>query len=56
MPRRKIAFLPNHYYHIYNRGIDKRPIFQEEANYIFLLRLLKKYGIPHGSQSPDPRR
>ncbi|MCP4360480.1 MAG: transposase [Chloroflexi bacterium] len=45
MPRRKLAFLPGHYYHIYNRGVDKRPIFHEADNYIFLLHRLKKYAL-----------
>jgi putative transposase len=30
------------YYHIYNRGISKSPIFREEANYLFILRKMKE--------------
>ena len=31
------------YYHIYNRGISKSPIFREEANYLFVLGKIKEY-------------
>jgi putative transposase len=30
------------YYHIYNRGISKSPIFREENNYLFVLRKIKE--------------
>jgi REP element-mobilizing transposase RayT len=30
------------YYHIYNRGISKSPIFREESNYLFVLRKIKE--------------
>ncbi len=42
MPRRKIQFAPGHYYHIYNRGAGRQPIFVEEKNYLYLLHLLKQ--------------
>jgi putative transposase len=35
--------LPGHYYHVYNRGVDRRPIFAEDENYLFLLRRAKAY-------------
>lgn len=31
------------YYHIYNRGINKQPIFFDEANYLYFLQQFKKY-------------
>ena len=43
MPRRKMGFAKGHYYHIFNRGADKRAIFHEKENYLFLLRRVKKY-------------
>jgi REP element-mobilizing transposase RayT len=43
MPRRATNFAPGHYYHIYNRGAHKQPIFRETENYLYLLRLLKDY-------------
>ena len=35
--------LPGHYYHVYNRGVDHRPIFASDENYLFLLRRAKAY-------------
>lgn len=43
MPRRKLGFAKGHYYHIFNRGTDKRTIFHEKENYLLLLRQVKKY-------------
>jgi len=31
------------YYHIYNRGVEKRKIFTNEDNYYFLLRRIKEF-------------
>ena len=42
MPARKLKFLANRYYHIYNRGVNHGAIFFLEDNYTYLLRLLKK--------------
>jgi REP element-mobilizing transposase RayT len=46
MPRRLIPFVPNTYYHIYNRGNNREKIFFEQANYLYFLRGLKKYIQP----------
>jgi putative transposase len=43
MARRKVSFLPGHYYHIYNRGANREQIFRNEENYVFLLRKIKSY-------------
>ncbi len=43
MSRRRVRFAQGQYYHIYNRGIGRQPIFREEDNYLFVLRLVKKY-------------
>ncbi len=43
MPRRDIAFLPGHYYHLYNRGANRETLFLNDANFILSLRLLKRY-------------
>jgi REP element-mobilizing transposase RayT len=32
-----------HYYHVYNRGVNRQPIFAREENYHFLLRRIKQY-------------
>ena len=31
------------YYHIYNRGVEKRKIFASDENYRFLLRRIKEF-------------
>ena len=43
MPRRKVQFAQGQFYHIYNRGAGRQPIFQEAENYLFLLRRVKEY-------------
>jgi putative transposase len=37
-----MPFLANHYYHIYNRGVNHALIFFQDENYRYLLRLLKE--------------
>ncbi len=39
-------FLPDRFYHIYNRGNNRENIFIEEKNYHYFLNLLKKYISP----------
>jgi REP element-mobilizing transposase RayT len=43
MRPRRPAYLPSHYYHIYNRGANREPIFQDEDNYLFILSKIKRY-------------
>ena len=46
MARRTIQFLPENYYHIYNRGNNQQEIFLEDENYRhFLKRLVHYYNI-----------
>ena len=40
---RKVQFVQGCYYHIYNRGVDRQPIFRTVENYLFLLRRVKRY-------------
>ncbi|OGY41527.1 MAG: hypothetical protein A2Y67_04320 [Candidatus Buchananbacteria bacterium RBG_13_39_9] len=40
---RKINFSNNEYYHIYNRGTDKRDIFLDEDDYLRFLLSLKEF-------------
>lgn len=42
MAKRNIPFLPNHYYHVYNRGAHKADIFRSDADYIMLLNLIQE--------------
>jgi len=43
MPRRDVPFLPNQYYHFYNRGNNRQAVFFERDNYLYFLRGLKRY-------------
>jgi len=36
----------SYYYHLYNRGNNKENIFIEDANYLYFLKLVKKYILP----------
>jgi putative transposase len=45
MPRRDLTFQPGHYYHLYNRGNDRRLIFFEQENYLYFLRLIRRHLI-----------
>jgi putative transposase len=36
-------FIPEAYYHVYNRGVEKRVIFLDDQDYTVFLGLLKKY-------------
>jgi putative transposase len=42
MPYRQDAFAPGNIYHVYNRGINKMPIFTCPDNYVYLLRKVKR--------------
>lgn len=39
-------YIENGYYHIYNRGINKQPIFHDEQDYAVFLSYLKTYLLP----------
>lgn len=47
MPRRTAPFLPDQYYHLYNRGNNRQKIFFERDNYLYFLQGIKKYIVPH---------
>lgn len=38
-----MKYLINHYYHIYNRGINHQVIFQTRRHYLFFLQKVKNY-------------
>jgi putative transposase len=42
MAKRNIPFLPNHYYHVYNRGAHKADIFRSDADYVMLLNIIQE--------------
>jgi putative transposase len=35
--------LADHYYHVYNRGCNRKPIFANAGNYLFLLRRTRSF-------------
>ena len=43
MPQRGAVFAAGEYYHIFNRGVGRNPIFFTPANYEYCLRLVKRY-------------
>ena len=50
-------FVENGYYHLYNRGVEKRNIFLDEHDYAVFLSLLKRYldpTIAYKGSDPHP--
>lgn len=43
MSKRNVEFTTGAYYHLYNRGADRRKIFYEEADYLNVIRRMKSY-------------
>ena len=39
----KINYTPGHYYHIYNRGVNRQPIFFAKRNWGFFIERLREY-------------
>jgi REP element-mobilizing transposase RayT len=49
VPQRGQVFAKDHYYHIYNRGADRAPIFFNDQNYGHCLDLVARYRQPYGA-------
>ncbi len=43
MPARKVAFAQGEYYHIYNRGAGRLPIFRQAVDFEFVLGRMQQY-------------
>lgn len=43
MPNKKVQFVNEEYFHVYNRGVDKRKIFRDEKDHFKFLRNLKDF-------------
>ncbi|MGZ6005631.1 MAG: transposase [Candidatus Saccharimonadales bacterium] len=52
MPSKNVVkiFEPNSYYHIYNRGVAKQPIFQDSKDKDYFLSLLNRHLDPDNQQ------
>lgn len=48
-------YLENGYYHIYNRGVEKRVIFLDQQDYSVFLSYLKEYLLPKNEKELDER-
>lgn len=49
MPQRGEVFAKGHYYHIYNRGVDRAPMFFNDQNYDYCLNLVARYRQTYGA-------
>lgn len=58
MPSRNIvkAYAPDSYYHVYNRGVEKRRIFLDDQDHGVFLNLLKRYLAGQEERDPSGRR
>ncbi len=45
------SYVENSYYHLYNRGVEKRIIFQDSQDYAVFLNYLKEYLLPKDEQN-----
>lgn len=43
MPKRNLPLVSDYYYHIFNRGVEKRNIFQDNRDYNRFLKMLNYY-------------
>jgi REP element-mobilizing transposase RayT len=43
MASRNTPFAPGEIYHCYNRGVDKRTIFEDQQDYVYFLKMLRNF-------------
>ena len=43
MASREYAFAPGEIFHCYNRGVDKRTVFEDQQDYIYFLKMLRHF-------------
>ncbi len=46
MPYRNTQFRAGQFYHLYNRGLNRQPIFFCDENWVYFLRQLRAYFRP----------
>ena len=51
--QRQVQFIPNEYYHVYNRGVDKRKIFFSDGDWKYFQRLLYIRNDAEGHIRPE---
>lgn len=58
MPSKNVIkqYLEGGFYHIYNRGVDKRTIFEDPLDYKMFLSYLKNYLLPRRPEQVRPVR
>lgn len=56
MGTRKISFINNNYYHIYNRGVDKRDIFMDKGDLNYFFNRLIDLNSNHSSNIINMQR
>jgi putative transposase len=47
MPRRLVQFTTNEFYHVYNRGVDKQIVFQDQRDFQRAIDLIDYYRYDH---------
>lgn len=54
MPAKNVIkpYIENGYYHLYNRGAEKHPIFIRKDDYLTFISFLEKYLAPERKQNP----
>ncbi len=57
MPSRNVVreYAPDNYYHVYNRGVEKRVVFLDDQDYTVFLGLLKRY-LGEGKRDKKTRK
>lgn len=50
MPRRDIVFAKGNYYHAFNRGVNRAPIFFRPGNYYYCMNLMMRNQKKHNVQ------
>lgn len=43
MAIREVAFAPGEIFHCFNRGVDKRTVFEDQQDYIYFLKMLRYF-------------
>ncbi len=49
-------YIPRTYYHVYTRGVNKQPIFNDEQDFAVFLSYLKRYLSPSLQKLPNGQR